>query len=71
MLDHDWLFQWPHVEGEYCQVFSANGTFTGTILMHHPVHVYRDSGDKRNQITWRFVHAKVENGDDVENWVSA
>lgn len=61
--------KWPHVEGEYCQVFSANGTFTGTILMHQTsVHVYRDSGDaKRNQDNMEVrLDAKVENGDDVE-----
>lgn len=44
--------QWPHVEGEYCEIFTSDGgTYTGTILMHQTaVHVYKDGAQlERNQ----------------------
>ena len=44
--------QWPHLEGEYCQIMAGNGEiYTGTILMHQTaVHVYKDSATlERNQ----------------------
>ncbi|NLJ79800.1 MAG: M42 family metallopeptidase [Firmicutes bacterium] len=44
--------QWPHVEGEYCQVFASGGqTYQGTLLMQETsVHVYKDAElKKRNE----------------------
>lgn len=62
--------QWAHLEGEYCQVFTANGdTYTGTILMHQTsVHVYRDAGKaERNQENMEVrLDAKVKNAEDVQ-----
>lgn len=61
--------RWPHVEGEYCQIFSASGTFTGTILMHQTsVHVYKDSADaKRNQANMEVrIDEKVNSAEDVK-----
>lgn len=62
--------QWPHVEGEYCQIFTADGgTFTGTILMHQTsTHVYRDGSQaERNQENMEVrLDAKVANADDVK-----
>lgn len=61
--------KWPHVEGEYCQIFSASGTFTGTILMHQTsVHVYRDSADaKRNQDNMEVrIDERVASAEDVK-----
>lgn len=62
--------QWAHVEGEYCQVFTASGTtYTGTILMHQTaVHVYRDGGKlERNQDNMEVrLDAKVSSAEDVK-----
>lgn len=62
--------QWAHVEGEYCQIFTANsGTFTGTILMHQTsIHVYKDSADaERNQENMEVrIDARVSSAEDVE-----
>lgn len=62
--------QWAHLEGEYCQVFTANGdTYTGTILMHQTsVHVYRDTARmERTQDNMEVrLDAKVSNADDVQ-----
>lgn len=61
--------KWPHVEGEYCQIFSTNGVYTGTILMHRTsVHVYRDSAEaKRNQENMEVrLDEKVKNAEDVK-----
>ncbi|WP_261129460.1 M42 family metallopeptidase [Bacillus sp. Marseille-Q3570] len=42
-------FRWNHVEGEYCQIETAdNKRFSGTILMHQTsVHVYKEAGDAK------------------------
>lgn len=62
--------QWAHLEGEYCQIFTADGgSFTGTILMHQTaVHVYRDAGKlERNQENMEVrLDAEVKTKEDVE-----
>ncbi|HHT42145.1 MAG TPA: M42 family metallopeptidase [Firmicutes bacterium] len=61
--------KWAHLEGEYCQVFTADGnTYSGTILMHQTaVHVYRDAGSaERNQDNMEVrLDARVSSADDV------
>jgi len=60
--------RWAHVEGEYCQIFNASQTFTGTILMHQTsVHVYQDSAEaKRNQDNMEVrIDEKVNSAEDV------
>lgn len=61
--------QWPHLEGEYCQIMAGNGEiYTGTILMHQTaVHVYKDSATlERNQDNMEVrLDEKVKSADDV------
>lgn len=63
-------FRWNHVEGEYCQIETAdNKRFTGTILMHQTsVHVYKEAGDAKrdeNNIEVR-IDERVESEQDVK-----
>lgn len=62
--------QWPHIEGEYCKVFTTAGnTVTGTILMHQTsVHVYNDAGTaERNQDNMEVrLDEKLLNAEDVK-----
>lgn len=62
-------FRYNSIEGEYCEVHTANGeVITGTILMHQTsVHVYKDAGDaKRDQTNMEVrIDAKVENAEEV------
>lgn len=62
-------FKYNSVEGEYCQIKTADGRiYTGTILMHQTsVHVYRDADkEKRNQDNMEIrLDEKVYNADDV------
>ncbi|NMB01409.1 MAG: M42 family metallopeptidase [Firmicutes bacterium] len=62
--------KWAHLEGEYCQIFTAGGgNFTGTILMHQTaVHVYKDAATaERNQDNMEVrLDAKVASKEDVE-----
>lgn len=61
--------QWAHVEGEYCEIFTADGrTYTGTILMHQTsVHVYKDASTaERNQDNMEVrLDERVFNAEDV------
>lgn len=61
--------QWPHVEGEYCQIFTRDGrSYTGTILMHQTsVHVYKDGAQaERNQDNMEVrLDERVASLDDV------
>ncbi len=61
--------QWVHVEGEYCQIFTADQrTYTGTILMHQTsVHVYKDGAqEERNQANMEVrLDERVASTDDV------
>jgi putative aminopeptidase FrvX len=61
--------RWPHVEGEYCRIFTTDdNSYTGTILMHQTsVHVYKDSSTaERNQENMEVrLDARVSNADDV------
>lgn len=62
--------QWAHIEGEYCEVFTSDGSiYTGTILMHQTsVHVYKDSGTaERNAVNMEIrLDEKVKNAEDVK-----
>jgi len=62
--------QWAHLEGEYCQIFTASGeSYSGTILMHQTsVHVYKDAGKaERSQENMEVrLDAKVSSAEDVE-----
>jgi putative aminopeptidase FrvX len=62
-------FKFNAMEGEYCEIETANGElFTGTILMHQTsVHVYKDAGEaKRNQENMEVrIDAKVKKAADV------
>jgi putative aminopeptidase FrvX len=62
-------FLWNSIEGEYCQIETANGkTYTGTIVMHQQsVHVYKDAGKfERIQTNMEVrIDEKVENAEDV------
>ncbi|HHX01349.1 MAG TPA: M42 family metallopeptidase [Firmicutes bacterium] len=61
--------RWNHLEGEYCQIFSADQVYTGTILMHQTsVHVYKDAGTaERNSDNMEVrLDEKVESADDVK-----
>lgn len=62
--------QWAHIEGEYCQVLTSDGSaYTGTILMHQSsVHVYQDSGTaERNEANMEIrLDEKVKNAEDVK-----
>ncbi|UTH12783.1 M42 family metallopeptidase [Macrococcus equipercicus] len=45
-------FNWNAVEGEYCEIHSADKVFTGTICMHETsVHVYREATDIKRDDT--------------------
>lgn len=61
--------QWVHVEGEYCQIFTADQrVYTGTILMHQTsVHVYKDGAqEERNQANMEVrLDERVFTADDV------
>ncbi|NLY11277.1 MAG: M42 family metallopeptidase [Firmicutes bacterium] len=61
--------RWNHLEGEYCQIFSADGkTYKGTILMHQTsVHVYKDSGsvERSGDNMEVRVDEKVDSANDV------
>jgi putative aminopeptidase FrvX len=61
--------QWAHVEGEYCQIFTADQqTYTGTILMHQTsVHVYKDGPqEERNQANMEVrLDERVASAEDV------
>ncbi|HBG02574.1 MAG TPA: peptidase M42 [Firmicutes bacterium] len=61
--------RWAHVEGEYCKIFTADGsTYTGTILMHQTsVHVYKDASTaERNQENMEVrLDAKVTEDEEV------
>ncbi len=69
MIDLIGGFQYNSIEGEYCQIETANGDiYTGTILMHQTsVHVYKDAGKlERNQKNIEVrIDAVVKNADDV------
>ncbi|HLR61295.1 MAG TPA: M42 family metallopeptidase [Lentibacillus sp.] len=62
-------FKFNAIEGEYCDIHTAEGQiFTGTILMHQTsVHVYKDAGDaKRNQENMEVrIDANVNNAEDI------
>lgn len=62
-------FHYNAIEGEYCEIETADGNvFTGTILMHQTsVHVYKNAGEaKRDQKNMEVrIDAKVENAKDV------
>ncbi|TYR80624.1 M42 family metallopeptidase [Priestia megaterium] len=62
-------FRYNSIEGEYCQIETAEGnTYSGTILMHQTsVHVYKDAGKaERNQDNMEIrLDEKVRNADDV------
>lgn len=62
-------FRYNAIEGEYCEIHTANGKkFTGTILMHQTsVHVYKDAGTaERNQENMEVrIDAKVKNAEEV------
>src|SRR5690625_2798176 len=62
-------FRYNAIEGEYCQIETANGEFlTGTILMHQTsVHVYKDAGTaERNQDNMEVrVDAKVDSAEET------
>lgn len=61
--------QWPHLEGEYCQIIASNGeVYSGTILMHQTaVHVYKDSATlERNENNMEVrIDERVSNADEV------
>lgn len=63
-------FRWNSIEGEYCQIETANGKiFTGTILMHQTsVHVYKEAEKaKRDQENIEVrIDEKVHTIDDVK-----
>lgn len=63
--------RWNHLEGEYCQIFTASGrTYSGTILMHQTsVHVYQDAGTaERNSDNMEVrIDVKADSADDVKN----
>lgn len=62
-------FNYHSIEGEYCNIHTADGkSFTGTILMRQTsVHVYKDAGTaERNQENMEVrIDAKVESADDI------
>src|SRR5699024_2368860 len=62
-------FHYNAIEGEYCEIHTADGkTFTGTILMHQTsVHVYKDAGKaERNQENMEVrIDAKVKDLSDI------
>lgn len=62
-------FKFNSIEGEYCQIETANGKkYTGTILMHQTsVHVYKDAGKaERNQENIEIrIDEKVHSADEV------
>jgi len=63
--------RWNFLEGEYCQIFTAEGkTYSGTILLHQTsVHVYQDAGTaERNESSMEVrLDEKVSCADDVRN----
>lgn len=63
-------FPWNLVEGEYCEIETADGKrFTGTILMHQTaVHVYREAGklERSNENIEVRLDAKVTSKEDIE-----
>lgn len=62
-------YSWTSIEGEYCQIETADGrTYTGTILLHNPsVHVSREvSKAERTQDNMEVrLDAKVKSADDT------
>ncbi|WP_257345853.1 M42 family metallopeptidase [Pseudalkalibacillus decolorationis] len=64
-------FRWNHVEGEYCQIQTAEGkVYSGTILMHQTsVHVYKEAGDAKrdeNNIEVR-IDERASSEEEVKN----
>ncbi|WLD92065.1 M42 family metallopeptidase [Alkalihalobacillus sp. AL-G] len=64
-------FRWNHVEGEYCQIQTAEGkVYSGTILMHQTsVHVYKEAGDaKRDEKNIEVrIDERVSNEEEVRS----
>ncbi|MBY6271033.1 MAG: peptidase M42 [Caldibacillus debilis] len=62
-------FLWNAIEGEYCQIETADGkVYTGTILLHQQsVHVYKNAKDtERNQENMEVrIDEKVKSAEDV------